>query len=357
MAGAADRRQSRGPCHACYKRCRTCCAILFGLVFLALGFMASVLYFHFTPLYTKIKCTLDPLKVKKVSFRGGFNLNLNLSTTCHNPNPYRVQVDSLEQEAVFLGRGMEPAATVLEMPHALLPADGWGSVNGILNIRPTRKFLPHLMTLLRQGEVPLYLENKKLLTLHINFIVARFRIQLAFNKACAANVRLLGLTKARLGPPACGNNFGDLELPSVRIKPERGSAPEPVWPLTRGEQTIQKAELAKNALFGILMCICYSLGLLCMCVKFSVLKSACLNCCCCCCCCCACCHDDEEGGDDDEDLEFSSAASRGCTKEDAASREKAHAPPPPPPPPPLASPPPAAEMALRTPGANRSASL
>jgi len=349
MAAAADRARTPGPLHAWYKRCRTCCAVLAGVVLLALGFMTSVLYFHFTPLCTKIKCTLDPIKFKKVSFSGGFNLDLNISTTCHNPNPYRVKVESLDQEAVFVGRGMVPAATVLEMPHAMLPADGWGSIQGIINIRPTRQVFPSLATLLLQGEVPLYLENKKQLTLHINFIFALLRVQLDFNKACAAKVRLLGLTRAKLGPPACGNTYGELELPSVRLTPERGSAP--VWPQTRGENTIEKVELAKDALFGLIMCICYMFGLLLVCVKYTVLKWGCRQTCMhCCCCCCPCpFYDEEDDGDEDDDPEVhnaavSDAADKGCSDEDAGPRERTpHAPPSPPPPPPRVGEPQAGE--------------
>lgn len=269
------------------KRVCTCLSIAVGLQFFVLGIAFTVLYFHFTPLYTDIECFLDPVQFKRVSFRGGLTIKLNVSTTCWNPNPYTVEIKSNATEQVFVGRQRVPAATVLEMPHALLPADSWGSINGLISIKPTRQVFPSLFSLIMAGDVPIYLENKKQLTLNLDLILTKYTMVMEFSQRCGVKVRLTGLIKAKVGSPACGKEFGDLELPAVRIEPKHGSAP--AFPKNKGERMMAKVEGSKTLFFALAMAVTYALGILFTCFKCSFVQWCCFTwwfdfCCCSCWC-------------------------------------------------------------------------
>lgn len=229
-----------------------------GLVLLLLGAWATQQYFRFTPVYSDIECTFDLVKVGNMGFRGGFHVNLTITVSCDNPNPYTVEVGTTRHLQVYAGKKINPVATVFDLPHATLPAHGKGSITAHGQIAPTSKTVGPVTSALFGGQIPLYVEIELEVSLSLNFIFGNFSATVPFVKDCGLNVQLYPIAGKNTGNLACADSFDDLYISKIDRSPGAALKPQPLSLLDR--QLIE-AERAKTTGLGTLMGLFYGCAL------------------------------------------------------------------------------------------------
>mmetsp|Transcript_100935 Transcript_100935/g.261272 ORF Transcript_100935/g.261272 Transcript_100935/m.261272 type:complete len:326 (-) Transcript_100935:251-1228(-) len=238
-------------------------SVAFGVFFVLLGIWATHLQQRFTPIYTEVVCRVEPARLDKFSMKDGLKINLISTTTCENPNPYTVEMRSTKAEQVYMGDDRTPVASVTEIPHSTLPANGEGSIEAHVTIEPTADTLPSLLSGFFGGltgkEIPIYIENRMDMVVNINFLVGDFSTKRAFNKDCGLNLKMHLFGRAEMGPLVCGDSFDNLQIPPAD-HPVTGEMH--ISAVSMAKDDIAKATEAKNVGLGAAMGIGYGLGLL-----------------------------------------------------------------------------------------------
>jgi len=256
-----------------------------GLVLALLGGWATQQYFRFTPVYTDIECTFDVPDLQGFSFRGGFHVNLTLNVSCDNPNPYSVNVSMPNQLHVYAGKNINPVATVTDLPHAILPAHGVGSIVAHGSIAPTRQTLGTATGALFGGQIPLWVEIELDVHVELDFIFGNFSTTVPFVKDCGLMAQFYSIGGTNVGNLACADSFDDLHL--TKIDRSRDAATKP-QPLTLLDRTLMDAERAKTTGLGTLMGCLYGSALPILVVSSWYLYKLGW------CCSCGCCYEEEE---------------------------------------------------------------
>lgn len=249
--------------HICCRVACFSCTLTTGLLFLLLGVWSTHLYQRFTPVFSDIMCEFEPPRLTNITFHGflqDLHIELVTTTKCHNPNPYTVEVTSAHAGTVYMGRHMTEVASVTEVPHSVLPAQGTGFVNAIVNIAPTAELFPELFMAVITGRIPIYFSNNMEVIIDVNFLFGRFQAKKAFNKDCGMDVMLRTPGGASFGPLACAADFDKLKaLPD-------GTEPELVLSAVNvADDEVEKGTQAKNIGLGTLMALGYGLGSILLC--------------------------------------------------------------------------------------------
>jgi len=207
--------------------------------------------------YTDITCKADePAKVKRISFIDGLTIVLNSSTSCDNPNPYTVEMTSLQGGKVYMGKDMTEVASVTEIPRSTLPASGTGSIHTIVTVKPSGDMIGSLLGI--AGQVPIYMENKMQLVIDISFFFGKFSVKKEVHKHCGLNVQMLSFEGPKHGPLVCASSFEQLILPPVGEQPQDGQMH--LSGDSVGGKELEEGTRAKNIGLGLAMGIGFGVG-------------------------------------------------------------------------------------------------
>jgi len=255
-------KQRRGGAWWCCGACGLV-ALASGIFLLLVGIWFTHLYQRFTPIYRPITCQLEPPKVDKFWFDHGLvglHLKLTAVTTCQNPNPYSVVINSSQASQIFMGKDRTPAGAVTEIPAATLPAGGSGSIAAVLTITPTADLIGSLIGgFFGGGEIPVYLENNLDLQIDINLLLGNFSTSRSFSKACGMNLKLRGFAQPAVGQMACADDWDGLTIPAV------GNAKRDLDTLVfsasdMASEEVEAGNKVKNLAMTIGMVLGYGLG-------------------------------------------------------------------------------------------------
>lgn len=295
--------------------CSLFCVTL-GLFLILLGAWATQQFFRFTPVYSDVQFSFEPVKLDKFSFNGGFHVNLTLTVTCDNPNPYTVEVRSTDHLQVYMGKNRHPVAIVTDLPHATLPAHGKGSIAAHVSIVPTRKTLGPAATAVFGGQVPMYIEIELEVSLALNFIFGNFSATVPFVKDCGLMVQLYAIGGRNTGPLVCADSFDDFMVAKIDRSPGAATKPQP---LTLMQRQLIEAERAKTTGLGTLMGLFYGFGF-----PIVVLSSwyLCKLGWCCGCCGCNCCEEEDLQATKGTASKKTTVAKSAATKKAASARSK-----------------------------------
>lgn len=261
---AGARGDSKASLGGCGPLCRRICAFMcmwLGMLLLLLGVWCTHVYRRFTPVYRPIECKLEAPTVERVWFDHGFtgmHFQLITNTSCHNPNPYSVVLNSTRAANVYMGQERAPVGTIKDIPATSLPSAGAGWMAANITITPTADVLMSVFELLAAGQVPLYMESNMDVEVDIDFLFGRFSSSQSFSKDCGMGFRLVGM-RSVVGPMACADTWEQLEIP------EMGSDATGELALSAaamgGVGDIERAARLKNITLGLGMGVGYGLGL------------------------------------------------------------------------------------------------
>jgi len=255
--GSAGPQTSRSAC--CFFVCPYI-ALAFGCLLALFGAWLAHLYSRFTPVYMDIMCKAEPAKVKSIRNRDGLTIVLNSSTSCDIPNPYTVQMTSL-QGNVYMGKDMTPVASVTDMHRSTLPALGTGSIQTIVIVKPSDIVIVKPSADMfgsSEGQVPIYMENKMQLVIDISFFFGKFSVKKEVHKHCGLNVQMLSLGGPQSGPLVCAGSFDQLILPPVGEQQQDGQMHLSADSV--GGKELEEGTRAKNIGLGLAMGIGFGVG-------------------------------------------------------------------------------------------------
>eukprot|EP00413_Alexandrium_margalefii_P006121 CAMPEP_0204523324 /NCGR_PEP_ID=MMETSP0661-20131031/6785_1 /ASSEMBLY_ACC=CAM_ASM_000606 /TAXON_ID=109239 /ORGANISM="Alexandrium margalefi, Strain AMGDE01CS-322" /LENGTH=263 /DNA_ID=CAMNT_0051529023 /DNA_START=258 /DNA_END=1049 /DNA_ORIENTATION=+ len=200
------------------------------------------------------------MKLDRFSFHSGFKIDLTSTTTCDNPNPYTVEIRSTEVGRVYMGEHKTLVASITEIPHSTLPAEGTGSIEAKLAIEPTLDMFPSLISGLAGAEVPIYIENMLEVVIDVDFLFGDFSTRRTFDKDCALNFRVEVFGRgAMVGPLVCGGDLARLRIPPASA-PATGEVHVSAVGMARRD--IDGATAARDAGLGAAMGVGFGLGAL-----------------------------------------------------------------------------------------------
>lgn len=241
--------------------CRSVCScfcFIFGLLLLLLGAWATQQFFRFTPVYNDVLCSFEPIQLEKFTFSGGFHVNLTITVSCYNPNPYEVDVTSNKHLQVYMGKNRNPVGAVTDVPHALLPAHGKGSAVAHVQVTPTRQTLGSAASMVFGAQVPLFIAIELEVAVSLDFVFGNFSTIQPFVKDCGLSVQLYNIGGKQTGNLACAESFDDLMVSKIDRSPGAATKPQP---LTLMDRQLNDAEHAKTTGLGTMMGLFYGFGL------------------------------------------------------------------------------------------------
>jgi hypothetical protein len=229
-------------------------SVCFGL----LGVWAYLFHQSLSPVYTDVKCSLGKMDIKKMSFEGGFNVDLISKTVCVNPNPYAVELKSSKGVNVYMGKKKTLVSHIQDIAPTVLPPRGMGAIHVHVKSKPTSAMFGTIFGSLFSRQTPVWIENSIDLKIEINFYFMKVKLGTAFTKDCAMNVQLLRGSMAKLGAMTCGENFDDLEIPPVTGLPFKGELP--LYDYHLADSEIKAGTLAKDVGLGTAMASGFGFG-------------------------------------------------------------------------------------------------
>lgn len=249
-----------------------CTFICFALavLWLLLAIWTTHLDERFTPVYSPIVCRMGRARVTGVhgGLLTGFSLGLQMNTTCENPNPYSLTLESPEPANVYLGPNKVQVATITDIPRTRLPSNGQGTVLANTDIELSAAAIAQMLSLLTASQIPIYMDQHIHLDVDVNFLFGRWQTQREFSKECGFNMEGLGSTlgnlitneyEGSLGPMACADSFADLTLPDVGA---HGSRDLRMFSVNVAPHEVEKAEQLKTAALSAAQGVLYALSAL-----------------------------------------------------------------------------------------------
>jgi len=256
-----------------------CTFVCFALavLWLLLGIWMTHLNERFTPVYTPITCRMGGARVTGLhgGLLTGLSLGLTMNTTCDNPNPYSLTLQSPQALNVYLGQSRDHVATITDIPRTTLPSKGSGVVVANADIKLSLAQLMQTLPLLTASQIPIYMDQQIHLEVDVNLLFTRWRTNVEFSKECGFNMQGLGSTlgdmitdqyEGSLGPMACADDFSSLTLPNVG---EHGSRELRMFAVNVAPREVEEGERLKTTALSAAQGVFYALsGLLFVAVAF-----------------------------------------------------------------------------------------
>eukprot|EP00440_Ansanella_granifera_P023646 gb/GFBE01025679.1/.p1 GENE.gb/GFBE01025679.1/~~gb/GFBE01025679.1/.p1 ORF type:complete len:508 (+),score=77.61 gb/GFBE01025679.1/:1-1524(+) len=256
------------------KRSKTCGIV--GLVLICIGIFHTFVLIQLTPVYTETECGHQEAELK--NFAVGvreIHVDLEISVTCTNPNPYKIDILSSTPGRVYVGVGArEEVGKLKVVPGSSLPEKGTGKVrvqmNAVISGADSDRLLPHFLA---DSAVPILMELQFNVGVYVSFGLGfgSWGTVAPFKKACG--LKMLGLLvnqfvsaqdtrkRGRLGPLVCRDSFNGIVIPPIgeaAETPEDGNMGFSAAQVAPTE--VEAGEAVKNFSLGLIISLSFFVG-------------------------------------------------------------------------------------------------
>jgi len=230
-----------------------CCAIfclIASLCFFTQAFWANNLHQSLSPVFTDLDCNLTMPMVTKIGWEGGFHVEFTTGTTCYNPNPYAVTMQSTKGVNVYMGEKYTKVASVQHIPPTTLPPKGTGDIVVLVKMQPTRQSWGAIFGTVFSPTTPIYVENSIELKIDVNMFFMHLKVKKDFTRDCGFNLQLFrGGAFAKVGPLGCAESWAELQIPEVGDEAFKGKLD--LYAENIAADEIEKGTMAKDVGLGV----------------------------------------------------------------------------------------------------------
>jgi len=215
-----------------------CCAIfclIASLCFFTQAFWANNLHQSLSPVFTDLDCNLTMPMVTKIGWEGGFHVEFTTGTTCYNPNPYAVTMQSTKGVNVYMGEKY---------------TKGTGDIVVLVKMQPTRQSWGAIFGTVFSPTTPIYVENSIELKIDVNMFFMHLKVKKDFTRDCGFNLQLFrGGAFAKVGPLGCAESWAELQIPEVGDEAFKGKLD--LYAENIAADEIEKGTMAKDVGLGV----------------------------------------------------------------------------------------------------------
>eukprot|EP00931_Biecheleriopsis_adriatica_P118761 TRINITY_DN94089_c0_g1_i1.p1 TRINITY_DN94089_c0_g1~~TRINITY_DN94089_c0_g1_i1.p1 ORF type:complete len:509 (+),score=87.91 TRINITY_DN94089_c0_g1_i1:42-1568(+) len=248
-----------------------------GVLLICVGLFHTFLLWQLTPVYTATECGHQEAELDNFNLGAeSIHVDMQISVSCTNPNPYKINILSSKPGRVFVGVGdRKQVGKLAVIPGSFLQEEGTGKVRVKVSVdisgEQSNLLLPHFLS---DAAVNILMELQFNVGVYVSFGLGSWGVVAPFQKACG--LKMMGLlvnqyvaasdgskNHGRLGPLVCRKSFEGIDqyIPAIGDKsdtPEDGNMGFSAAQVAPTE--VEAGELAKNLSLGGIILLAFFSG-------------------------------------------------------------------------------------------------